>query len=252
MNGIPFERINQMLPAFINTNGKGGDIWGFNADISNAPETICDCGTGLYTYPAAASVMKVSSAHADDDAATGEGAHTVQVWGLDANYEEITDTVTMDGLVASLTINSYIRIHKVQVITAGTQLDNAGQIYVGTGNLTNGVPDNIFGSILADHNSSNIGRYTIPAGHRGYITSFHASSFGTGSNVATAWLAMRPEGQVFSKESIVQVQNGTAPAEHKFIIEEVAEKTDIELRGESSNADVAISARVEILVCRTP
>ena len=68
--------------------------FGNNSDINGSLETIWSHG-GLYSYLAAASVLKVSSSSAND-AAAGTGARTVTLAGLDASYNEISETVSLN------------------------------------------------------------------------------------------------------------------------------------------------------------
>ena len=65
--------------------------FGYNPSIGTSDETIWSEG-GLYAYPASATVMTVSSSSTDDTAA-GTGARTVEVFGLDADYNEINEVV---------------------------------------------------------------------------------------------------------------------------------------------------------------
>ena len=59
----------------------------------------------------AATVLKVSSSStADDEGSTG--AETVELFGLDADYNEINETVTLDGQTAVNTTKEYLRIKK--------------------------------------------------------------------------------------------------------------------------------------------
>ena len=63
--------------------------FGFNPDVDDALETIWAQG-GLYSYLSAATVLKVSSSStADDEGSTG--AETVELFGLDADYNEINE-----------------------------------------------------------------------------------------------------------------------------------------------------------------
>jgi len=69
--------------------------FGYNPDIANSNETIWSQG-GVYTYPTSASTMYISSSSTADTAA-GTGARTATVSGLDANFDEISETVSLNG-----------------------------------------------------------------------------------------------------------------------------------------------------------
>jgi len=126
--------------------------FGFNPDVDDSEETVWAQG-GLYSYLSSASILKVSSSSTADDSA-GTGARTVQLYGLDANYNEINETVTLDGQTAVNTTNSFLRINRMVVRSAGTGEKNAGVIYAGAGTVTAGVPANKYATIAIGDNQT--------------------------------------------------------------------------------------------------
>lgn len=56
------------------------------------------------------------------------GAHTVLIEGLDADYDEISETIILNGTIPVDLVNSYLRVNNMSVVTAGTGLTNAGTI----------------------------------------------------------------------------------------------------------------------------
>lgn len=150
--------------------------------------------TGSYAFPSSASTMTVSSDDANDTSA-GTGAQTVLVEGLDADYVEASETVSMNGLTAVTTTNTYLRINRVTVASAGSGGVNAGGIYVGTGTVTSGVPANVYGIISAGYCHSLMGHYTVPANKTWYLCKFRVSS-GTQKQTQIRML-VRPYGEVF-------------------------------------------------------
>jgi hypothetical protein len=130
--------------------------------------------------------MTVSSSSASDTAA-GTGARTVLITGLDANYDVITDTVTMNGQTAVTTTKSFLRINNMLVATAGTGLANAGIIYIGSGAVTSGVPAVIYNVIAVGYNNATSSQYTVPAGYTGYLIIARISlAQDTGTSLITA------------------------------------------------------------------
>ena len=140
---------------------------GINEALGATYESVTPQG-GLYPWPAAAAKMDVVSTDANDTAA-GTGARTVYITGLDADYEIITETVTMDGLNPVETDASFLRINGFIVLTAGTGGTNAGDI-----DILNGA--DIIGRIEAGVNAMGQGVYTIPAGYTAFNTSQHYTS----------------------------------------------------------------------------
>ena len=74
--------------------------FGENLDVDGSMETIWD-GGGLYTYLTNAATVTVTSTD-NDDAASGTGARTVTVEGLDANYNQVSETLTVGGSAGSV------------------------------------------------------------------------------------------------------------------------------------------------------
>ena len=65
--------------------------YGYNPAIINVEETIWD-GGGVYSYPGSALAMTVTSASGATDAGV-----TGIVFGLDADYNEVSEAFTLDG-----------------------------------------------------------------------------------------------------------------------------------------------------------
>ena len=168
--------------------------FGSNATVGNTLETIWEEG-GLYAYPASASTMTVSSSDTNDTSA-GTGARTVLISGLDASYNEASETIILDGQTAVTTVNTYIRMNRAIVLTAGSGAGNAGVIYVGTGTVTAGVPANKFTTIAIGANQTLQAFWTVPAGYTAYNYQTNIST-GNSSNtpaVLKTVLVARPFG----------------------------------------------------------
>ncbi len=84
--------------------------FGRNPDVGTAMETVYGT-SNLKTYLAAAERLQVVSTDVDDDGApAGDGARTLLITGLDADYAEISETVTMNGQTNVLTDASFLRV----------------------------------------------------------------------------------------------------------------------------------------------
>jgi len=224
--------------------------FGNNPEVADSIETIWPQG-GLYSYLSAATVLTVSSGSTDDTSA-GTGARTVELFGLDGDYNEISEVVTLNGQTAVNTTQSYLRINRMIVRSAGSGGANAGIIYAGTGTVTTGVPANIYATINGDGtNQTLMALWTIPAGYTGYLMQYDVSN-GTTSNtpaVCKLLLVARPYGEVFQTKDIKSLTTGMHIENTLIIPVEFAEKTDIEVRAVSSSNSVTfdISAAFEML-----
>ncbi len=166
--GTPQEYFHQIALGNI-ANNEAVTIVAQNDAVGTSEETIWEEG-GLYTFPSSASTMTISSSDANDTSA-GTGLRTIDIEGLDTNYLEITETVTLNGQTGVTTSNSYLRINRLIGATAGSTNSNEGTIYIGTGSITAGKPANVFNLIETGANISHSGVFTVPASKTFYIPS---------------------------------------------------------------------------------
>lgn len=214
--------------------------------LGTAQATVWESG-GMYVYPATAQVMEVSSSSANDTSA-GTGARTVTIQGLDAGYNQIQETVILNGQTAVNTVNSYLRIAHLFVATAGTGLAAAGTIYVGTGTVTTGVPAVIYWSYTA-LNGSTPCIWTVPNGYTAYITSIETSS---GNATANQWtkfsLFARPalDAPFDSNLQWICSNGGDVAFTCQYPLS-YASQTDIEIRAASTVASTSVAANFQVV-----
>jgi len=150
--------------------------FGYNSSVGTTEEPIWAESGVNYTYPTEATAMTASSSNANDTSA-GSGARTIFVEGLDANYLKISETVVLNGQTGVALANSYLRVYRCYVLSAGSGGKNAGIIYIGYGDITTGKPATVQASIVAGVNQTLQAIYTIPANKTGYVVSGHAEPF---------------------------------------------------------------------------
>jgi hypothetical protein len=223
--------------------------FGFNPDIDNTLETIWSEG-GLYIYLTASTVLKVSSSSTADTSA-GTGARTVELSGLDADYNEINETITLNGQTVVNTTKEYLRINRMIVRSAGSGGANAGVIYAGTGTVTTGVPANICATIAINDNQSLMSLWTVPKDYTAYLYQSNVTAACTTSNkLLTTRVVARPYGEVFQvKDKFgIQVDGGDINQVYEFPLK-FTEKTDIEVRAiaDAGSANVQVTAGLDII-----
>jgi hypothetical protein len=140
----------------------GLNKFGANANVGTTEELIWTASNGR-AYLTAAETLQVSSADADDTSA-GTGARTILLTGQTTGYVEITETVTMNGATPVETTNSFLRIYRVQVITAGSSGANEGLISVKDNANTNQLAE-----VVAGRGQSEMAFWTVPAGKTAFI-----------------------------------------------------------------------------------
>lgn len=102
-----------------------------NASTGAAADIVSHDVTPYAGQPTAATAetVEVFSSSANDTSA-GTGARTVRITGLEsfATTTLTQETLTMNGVTAVTSSNTYVRILKVEVLTAGSGGSNAGTI----------------------------------------------------------------------------------------------------------------------------
>mgnify|MGYP006271881419 CR=1 FL=1 len=217
--------------------GRFGFGWA-NA-IGTTPQTITSvvAAGATYVYPAAATVMKVSSA-STNDAAAGTGARTILIAGLDANYNSISEVVTLNGQTAVNTVNSYLRITYSEILTTGSGNGQAGTIYVGTGTVTLGVPATSYWQSEPSYNNWSFAGFTVPAGYTAYISSYTITNQSTTALInVSLGLVVFEYGKTYGEyQSTARLtSNGTFDRHFDFPFA-ISEKSDVELRAWATSA----------------
>jgi hypothetical protein len=207
-------------------------VFGYNPDVDQTRVTVWPY-TGILPLPTAALQMKVSSSSANDTA-NGTGARTVFVAGLDANHNEISEIVTLNGQTAVLTTQSFLHINNAYVATAGSGLSAAGDIYFGDGTVTAGVPATVYDLIKFDYNQRITGSYTIPAGYTAYVSQglFSAGQPSGSSQVTGRLMSIGVDG-IRRTAAITTVNNGVADYLFEYPLQ-IPEKTTLEATAQAS------------------
>ena len=200
---------------------------------------------GIYVYPSGATAMTVSSG-STDDAAGGTGALTARVTGLDGDWVEVKQTVTLDGRTGVSIPTALRRIYRIEVLTAGSGGKNAGKIYVGEGAISTGIPAIIYAQIDVGENQTLMTPYTIEAGKVGYVTSIYASL--GGSKDLHLKILIREPGEVFRVKRIEHVRSTPFPLQLDLPIGPIPAQSDIELRGSVDATTIDVSAAYDIVL----
>lgn len=137
--------------------------FGHNAAVAITGEDVW-AGGGTYNfYPTSAVACTIVSDSVNDDGSpVGTGARTVEVYGLDSNWDLQQETVTIDGTTSVNLANSYIRLYRAEVLTAGSVGTNDGNITIAGGGNTGAY-------IAAGDGQTQQAIYTIPNGKTGYF-----------------------------------------------------------------------------------
>ena len=220
--------------------------FGYNSAITDTEETIWSEG-GIYSYITSHATLYVSSSVAAD-AGAGTGARTLEVQGLDADYNLKTEVVTLNGQTQVALSGTWMRVFRAFVTLAGSGGTAAGTIYIGDSGATGGVPDNNVYANLSSGNQTQLALWTVPAGHTFYLdrVSFTAALSSANAYMTTKFNIRIFETNVFRTILIDTLQSGELRFDIAYPIA-IPEKTDIECRAVSSSASAtaAVSASFE-------
>lgn len=183
-------------------------VFGYNPDVDTSEETIWPDGGTLH-HSDSASVLKVSSSSASDTAA-GTGARTVFIEGVDDSYAVVSELVTLNGQTAVNTTNSYRFVNSMYVASVGSGGSNAGNINIGTGTVTAGVPAVLYDIIASGYNNRTTGHYCVPAGYTGYMTAgVITTGQSSGSTSVTAFLKQHGPDGILRVGAVSTLNNGS-------------------------------------------
>lgn len=145
-----------------NVDAAKTDIW----DGANATDDI-----KIYVAPTEARIHEIVSSDAGDDSA-GAGARTLRLYGLKTweDTEEAKEDIIMDGTTAVDTVNSYVFIYRMKVLTHGATSINIGQI-----KATAKTDSSISAIITALAGQTQMAIFAIPSTKTLMIDSMHAS-----------------------------------------------------------------------------
>jgi len=233
--------------SFIHKFGAAPDF-----DVSDGFVTVWDGAEDNEPYTL---MQYVYSTTADIDSVIAQDAgdtQDVEIQGLDANYDLVTQTVTLNGQTRVALSTNLIRVFRAR---NANSTDFAQHIFVYVnGATTGGVPDvnaDIRAVVHSDNNQTEMAVYTIPNGKTGYMRSWYASTAGAKRDSShTIKVIARNFGKVFNLKHKANIDvNGTSYIQHRYEEPEVfAAKTDIEVRMDTDTDIAGVAAGFDIVL----
>lgn len=228
--------------------------FGMNEDVDTGPREAIWEGGGDYTFLAVAEPLDIVSADVNDDGdPASTGAHTLEIIGLDTNWDPLTETITLDGLSNVRTAASFLRTFRMIIHTAGSTGGNEGLITATSASTTAlqaAIPN---GSDI--HNQTEMAIFSVKRNATAAIVSYYGSinseSPGPASNPSTDLeLLVHPFGEVFQvKHEKGLTRTGSSQFQHFFRpYLRVEGKSDIKIMAHVTDDDTAISAGFDIII----
>jgi hypothetical protein len=225
--------------------------FGHNPVATNLSDVWAGLGTYPF-YPLTAQAMELVSSATQDEFASGIGAKTVMVFGLDSNWDEISETVELDGQDPVDLQNTYLRIHRAVVVTAGEWNTNYGNITI----EQDGAAGDTAAYISAGDGQTQQAIYTIPNGKTGYFIKGYvgiSDNDKSGEAAQFKWRAKANNGvngAWATKGQISCTSIGSSWWQYEYGIPAgpLPEKTDIRLECSSVTAAMGVVGGYDILM----
>lgn len=216
-----------------------------NVDTTTTPEDVVSFG-GLYTFMDTVSALELVSSNTADSSA-GTGARSVTVFGLDGNYVEVNQTITLNGTTPVAIPTSLLRVNRLVITTAGSNKTNVGDV------TCRRTSDALVQRVMnAGFGVSRDAMYTVPAGHTLSVNQYFSSinrTGGTARSASVITMHQSSTGVLFSPFEFT-VENGSPMFFESLPGTIITEKFDFWLRCQtvSSNGTNLTAAWLGVLI----
>ena len=211
-------------------NFSGLQKFGYNSAVGTSFETIWDNGS-TYTYPSSAGTVTATSSNTSAD-----NTGTVEIQGLDSNYDLASETLTIGGSAGS---TSFIRVFRALMKTANTGTANVGDITITVSSTT-------VAKITATYGQTLMAIYTTPRKVRGYLVQFD-SGMSKQKEVEFKFMTREIDAGNVMNVKAFQTSFGS-PLRIPYVIPVIIPpKTDIEIQAKA-DATTSISAGFELVL----
>ncbi len=223
-------------------NGIATDVWD-RANITDDQDT--------WVAPTAAVIHNIKSTSASDTVA-GAGARTIQVCGLvDFDTNEVSEIVTLNGITDVPTVNSFVIIHRMEVLTKGATSINVGTI-TATG-IGGGNP--VTAQINVGEGQTLMAIFGIPLTQIGFMTNMYGSvqKVQTGRDVIIRLLSNRePQNELlnFATKHIFTINGGgSSDIQHFFKPYKIFEgPCIIKMEADADANDMGVAAGFDLIL----
>jgi hypothetical protein len=208
------------------------NIFGFNTVVGTTYETLWNDG-GNYVFPTEAKAMTIVSSSTD----------TMQVLinGLDADYRELVQVVTLTGTTPVAIPKSIFRINSAVILSG----NNVGNITIASGGVT-------YGYIGAGLGITQACVYTVPADHKLYLFRIDVNSATTNGNKYVTFrnvIVTSTGRELRVAQATFAVSQVSYDRQVPFMIDE---KTDFTFEAKSSSSDNEVAIFVEAVLYKNP
>lgn len=228
-----------------------GDIQGvdsiekYGKNLTAAANDVVQDEEGTIAIETSATTIEIIGADADDVAA-GAGAEAVRVFGVDANWNPIEETIITAGLSASLpSNNSYLYVYRAKIIDSGA-IRNEGNLTIRRSSA-----GATLALILAGKGQTQKAMYPVFAGCSLYLERFRFEGSKTGSLTGEINLMEYELNEgIRVAHPIVFSSGAVITAEWDLGVKRFTEKTLVWVEIESISAGAVITASFDGAIVR--
>jgi hypothetical protein len=195
------------------------NIIGFNTAISTTFAEL-NFTNSLFDPSLTNGKINVVSTSNSDTTTAGTGIQSLLLSGLDTGYNQITETVALNGTTGAMTTNDFHRLNSVLALSIGTN-----KSAVGTINFNAVSSANIHAVMRAGDSTCYIGRYTTPSGYSLYSNGV-STTCGSADEI-TLKLQLKLTGLPLQDSGLVVITYANSNNITNNFHQRVPEKTDI-------------------------
>jgi len=186
-----------------------------------------------YVFPTSAVTMQLVSTDVGDTA-------TITIAGLDANYNQITEDLVLNGTTNVPTANQYFRINTMAV-SIGSATNPSGTITLSNGGVVYAqIATGVFNGTTSSVGRTQMGVFTVPAGYTFYGIRYGAYSSFNGNNTNYTTYRAITNSALGVQQMIVQTPFNTSYEVQRHYPFPYFEKTDLRFQISSSTATAAV------------
>ena len=227
-----------------NISGRNDNVGSTNFEVVWTPGD-------QYPWPTVAQTVRVAPGGALVDTATGTGARTVFVDGLDENWDPVSTILTLAGAAASLASSKlFIRVNRVVVVSCGT--------YGGTNaenvNIEHTASTDVVCVCAAGASKSEQALYSVRDGYDAFIVD--ASTRRRANQIVAVRVLVRPDADVVTPPCSPALVIHQVDDMDPFVrwdpqfFESVPPRSDLWVEAKATAGPAGVTANFEIVLVR--
>jgi len=111
---------------------QGAATWnkfGYNDDVdTGTSEVLASFGGAFNQKLSSGETLSIVSTSANDTNSSGTGVRQAIIFGVDSNWDQVTEVIALNGLTPVVTSNSYLGVNRLTIYSSGSLDSNDGTI----------------------------------------------------------------------------------------------------------------------------